>query len=224
MKKYFLTGLVLLLPIVMTTLIIAFVVRLLTNPFVGFVSNLLANTKIAEKGLLFLHGNQVVVLTSQVIILLGLFLFILLLGMIARWFFVHWLIRVGEYFLHKLPLVNKVYKTTKEIVSHLFGQDKKSFKQVVLVPFPKEGIYTIGFLSEKAPSEVSKAAGHEMISVFVPTTPNPTSGFTIIYNIKDIYYLKMKPEAAIKFIVSCGIVHPDEIEKTEEHLTKEKRT
>ena len=116
------------------------------------------------------------------------------------------------------------HKTSKEIVSHLFGQDKKSFKQVVLVPFPREGIYTIGFLSEKAPPEINKATGHEMVSVFIPTTPNPTTGFTVIYNIKDIYYLKMKPEAAIKFVVSCGIVHPDEIEKTAEIITKEKRT
>ena len=85
----------------------------------------------------------------------------------------------------------------------------------MLVPFPKEGIYTLGFLSEKAPREINEALKTEMVSVFVPTTPNPTTGFTVIYNVKDLYYLKMKPEAAIKFIVSCGIVHPDDLKKPE---------
>jgi uncharacterized membrane protein len=222
MKKYFLTGLILLLPIVLTIMIITFVVRFLTNPFVGFVSHLLSKSSLGEHGFYLLHGEKLVTVTSQLIILVFLFAFILLLGMLARWFFIHWLISAGEYIVHKLPLVNKVYKTSKEIVSHLFGQDKKSFKQVVLVPFPKKGIYTLGFLSEKAPKEIIEATGHEMISVFVPTTPNPTTGFTIIFNVKDIYYLKMKPEAAIKFIVSCGIVHPEDLTKEGEIKEEEK--
>lgn len=222
MKKYFLTGLILLLPSVLTVVIIAFVVRFLTNPFVGFVSHFLENSSLKDHGFFLLHGDKLVTLTSQLIILVALFFVILFLGMLARWFFIHWLIQAGEYIVHKLPLVNKVYKTSKEIVSHLFGQDKKSFKQVVLVPFPRAGIYTLGFLSEKAPKEINNETGHEMISVFVPTTPNPTTGFTIIFNVKDIYYLKMKPEAAIKFIVSCGIVHPEDITKDGE--IKEKTT
>ncbi|MCH9621105.1 MAG: hypothetical protein S4CHLAM20_05210 [Chlamydiia bacterium] len=211
MKKYFFTGLVLLLPIVVTLMIITFVVRTLTHPFMGFVSHFITQYNLGDKSALLPGGEKLLIISSQLVILVCLFVFILLLGMIARWFFVHWLIRFGEYIVHRLPLVNKVYKTSKEIVSHLFGQDKKSFKQVVLVPFPREGIYTIGFLSEKAPKEINDETQSEMISVFVPTTPNPTTGFTVIYKVKDIYYLKMKPEAAIKFIVSCGIVHPEDI-------------
>ena len=211
MKKYFLTGLVLLLPIVLTIIIIAFVVRVLTNPFVDIVSHFVSKTEVMDHGVMFLSGDGAIRIISQIVILVCLFLFILLLGMIGRWFFIHWVISAGEYILHKLPLVNKVYKTSKEIVSHLFGQDKKSFKQVVLVPFPRKGIYTIGFLSEKAPKEINDCVDSEMISVFVPTTPNPTTGYTIIFNVKDIYYLKMKPEAALKFVISCGIVHPEEV-------------
>jgi uncharacterized membrane protein len=215
MKKYLLTGLVLLLPIVLTIVIIAFVIRFLTNPFVDFVSSILLKNEVIEHGIFFLNGDQVVRITSQLIILVVLFLFILFLGMIGRWFFIHWFIRAGEYIVHKLPLVNKVYKTSKEIVSHLFGQDKNSFKQVVLVPFPKDGIYAIGFLSEKAPDEVHDVLQGEMVSVFVPTTPNPTTGFTIIFRKKDIYYLKMKPEAAIKYIISCGIVQPEDLKQAD---------
>jgi uncharacterized membrane protein len=215
MRRYFLTGLILLLPIVLTIVIIAFVVRTLTSPFVGIVSHFLSQLELSENSMMLLGNDKIITLVSQVIILVGFFVVIFLLGMVARWFFIHWFIRIGEYILHKLPLVNKVYKTSKEIVSHLFGEDKKTFKQVVLVPFPKEGIYTLGFLSEKAPREINEALKSEMVSVFVPTTPNPTTGFTVIYNSKDLYYLKMKPEAAIKFIVSCGIVHPDDLKKPE---------
>lgn len=208
MRKYFLTGLVLLLPIVLTIAIITFVVKILTNPFMDIVSHFLSKQEIIEKGIFFFSGDQIVMVVSQVTILICLFLFILFLGMIARWFFINWLIKAGEYILHKLPLINKVYKTTKEIVSHLFGDDKKTFKQVVLVPFPREGIYTMGFLSEVAPKEISHQVGSEMVSVFIPTTPNPTTGFTIMFKVKDVYYLEMTPEQAIKFIVSCGIVTP----------------
>jgi uncharacterized membrane protein len=207
MKKYFLTGLILLLPIVLTVLIIAFVVRLLTNPFIGIVTHFF--TLEGGHGIFF-SNPKVLLILSQLIILVVLFLFILFLGMVARWFFIHWLISAGEYILHKLPLINKVYKISKEIVSHLFGEEKRSFKQVVLVPFPKEGIYALGFLSEKAPQEISDQVNSEMVSVFVPTTPNPTTGFTLMFKVKDIYYLKMKPEAALKYIVSCGIVKLDE--------------
>lgn len=184
----------------------------------GFVNHLLSGYDLSNTSIFRLGGEKLIMVTTQVVILVGLFLFILLLGMIARWFFVNWFIQIGEYIVHKLPLVNKVYKTSKEIVSHLFGQDKKSFKQVVLVPFPKQGIYTLGFLSEKAPKEISEEVKSEMISVFIPTTPNPTTGFTVMYKITDIYYLKMKPEAAIKFIVSCGIVHPEDLEKAGEKV------
>lgn len=215
MKKYFLTGLILLLPITMTVIIIGFIVRTLTHPFMGIMSHFFTTENTGQTGVLLFTNEKMLVITSQIVILICLFLTILLIGMIARWFFIHWLIRAGEYILHRLPLVNKVYKTTKEIVSHFFGEDKKTFKQVVLVPFPREGIYVIGFLSEKAPREICEEVQHEMVSVFVPTTPNPTSGFTIMFKVKDIYYLKMKPEAAIKYIVSCGIVHLEELQPSE---------
>ncbi len=215
MKKYFLTGLVLLLPIVLTIVIIAFIVRTLTNPFMGIMSHFFTANSSGQNGMFLFTNQKVLEITSQFVILVCIFLFILLLGMFARWFFIHWLIRAGEYILHKLPLVNKIYKTSKEIVSHLFGEDKKSFKQVVLVPFPREGIYALGFLSGRSPQEISDELKHEMISVFIPTTPNPTSGFTVMFNVKDIYYLKMKPETAIKYIVSCGIVNLDEVQPLE---------
>lgn len=208
MKRYLLTGLVILLPLALTIAIIGFVVNFLTKPFMGIVSHFLAQTDIGIRGFFIFSPHQILKYGSQLIILVCLFLAILLLGMVARWYFVKWFIHLGEQILHKLPLVNKVYRATKDIITHLFGQGKNNFKQVVMVPFPTDGIYCIGLLSQMAPKTCSNAAKKEMISVFVPTAPNPTTGFTIMYGVDEIRHLDMRPEEAIKYIVSCGMVTP----------------
>jgi uncharacterized membrane protein len=208
MKKHLLTGIILLLPVVLTVWIIGFAVNFLTKPFMGIVSHFLQETHIANRGVLFLSPQQALMYSSQLIILTCLFFFILFLGMITRWYLFRWFIQIGERILQRLPFVNKIYKAAKDIVTHLFGQDKNSFKQVVLVPFPKEGIYTLGFLSQPVPKEFSELITHELISVFIPTTPNPTTGFTIMYRKESIIIIDMKPEDAIKFVVSCGMVTP----------------
>lgn len=208
MKRYLLTGLIILLPLAVTIAIIGFIVNFLTKPFMGIVSHFLSQTDIGIRGFLIFSPHQTLKYGSQLIILVGLFLAILLLGMVARWYLVKWFILLGERILHKLPLVNKIYRTTKDIITHLFGQGKNTFKQVVMVPFPTEGIYCIGLLSQVAPKVCSEAAKTDMISVFVPTAPNPTTGFTIMYPIHEIKYLNMRPEEAVKYIVSCGMVTP----------------
>lgn len=216
MKKYLITGIIILSPLAFTIAIIGFVVNFLTKPFMGIVSNLLADTHFVNHGFLFFTPQQTLKFGSQLVILACLFLVILLLGMLARWFLVKWIIALGELILHRLPLVNKVYKTTKDIVTHLFGQDRTSFKQVVLVPFPRSGIFTLGLLSQKAPLRCSEAAEYPLVSVFVPTAPNPTTGFTIMYKSDEIIFVDMKVEDAIKYIVSCGMVAPHEESKTDQ--------
>ncbi|MBM3193088.1 MAG: DUF502 domain-containing protein [Chlamydiae bacterium] len=209
MKKYFLTGVILLLPIALTLAIIAFVVNFLTKPFMGVVAHILSSYQIANKGFLIFSPEQTLRYTSQLIILVCLFLVILTLGMLARYVFIKWIFLIGEKILHKLPLVNKVYKTTKDIVTHLFSHGKNTFRKVVLVPFPGHDIYAIGLLSEDAPKECSEKIGEELLSVFVATAPNPATGFVIMYKKSDLIFLDMKPEDAIKYIVSCGVVTPE---------------
>ncbi len=213
MKKYLITGLVILLPVALTIGILQFLIHFLTNPFLEIVTSLLSRTSFGQRGFLFFSPEQVMRYTSQGIILVCLFLGILLLGMLARWYFVHWLIQCGDKILHRLPLVNKIYRATKDIVVHIFGQGTNSFHQVVMVPFPGEGIFALGFLSQPAPNACSEREGEPMISVFVPTAPNPTTGFTIMYRTKEIQYIDMKPEEAIKYIVSCGVVTPHDHQK-----------
>jgi len=106
-----------------------------------------------------------------------------------------------------------VYKTTQDIVKTLFVTDKDSFKYVVMAPFPYKGLYSIGLVSRKAPDTCSNAINKELISVFVPTTPNPTTGFLLLFNKDDLIYLDMKTEEAVKYIVSCGVIVPQKKEE-----------
>lgn len=210
MRKYLITGLVILLPLALTIFIIGFIVNFLTRPFMGMVSHFLKEMQWANTGFLIFNPEQTLKYASQLIILICLFVSILLLGMVARWYIFRWILQLGEKILHRLPFVNKVYKTTKEIIVNLFGQGANSFKQVVMVPFPRSGIYSIGFLSQPAPRVCSNAAEKTLISVFIPTAPNPTTGYIVMYEAHDIQYIDMKPEEAIKYIVSCGMIAPGE--------------
>lgn len=209
MKKYFITGLVILLPLAVTIAIVVFIVNFLTKPFIGIVSSFLKDFNIINKGFLFLSPEQVVLYGSKLLILICLFLFTLLLGVIARWFFFKALLNLSDKILHRIPLINKVYKTTQEIIKTIFVTDKSSFKQVVMVPFPKGGSYVMGLVSREAPKACSEQSGGELFSVLVPTTPNPTTGFLLMYKKEEIIFLDLKPEQAIKYIVSCGVITPE---------------
>ncbi|HEX2583285.1 MAG TPA: DUF502 domain-containing protein, partial [Chlamydiales bacterium] len=97
---------------------------------------------------------------------------------------------------------------TKEIIHILFASDKNSFKQVVMVHFPDPESYCLGLISRESPPLCAEKKGEDMVSVFLPTTPNPTTGFMIISPKKDLIFLDMKSEEAIKYIVSCGVIQP----------------
>lgn len=208
MRKYFLTGFATLLPLAVTVYVVHLVVRLLTKPFMGFVTHLLSKLPIGSWGII--TSDQLIKTTSQVIILISLFLFLLFLGIIARWFFVNALIHAGERLLHRIPLVNKVYRTAKEIIHTLFASDKNTFKQVVLIQFPHKDCYCIGLITKEAPKTCSAAMKQEMVSVFIPTAPNPTTGFMTITPVHEMIHLDMKTEEALKYVVSCGVIHPGE--------------
>jgi uncharacterized membrane protein len=209
MKKHFITGLVIFLPLAVTVAVIVFLVHFFTSPFVGVVSSILSHFEFGRSGFLFLSAEQVIRYTSQLLILIALFLFTLILGVLARWFFINAFFRLCDKILHRVPIVNTVYKTTQDIIKTLFASDKNSFKQVVMVPFPRPDIYVLGLISRESPEICSQAADEELISVLVPTTPNPTTGFLLMFKKEDLIYIDMRPEDAIKYIVSCGVIIPE---------------
>jgi uncharacterized membrane protein len=209
-KKHFLTGLVILLPIAITIAVVGSLINFFTGPFVRAVSTFLQKTHLTDKDFLFLSHDQIVLYLSKILILICLFFFLIFLGMLTRWYVIRSLLNLGDRFLHRIPVVSTVYKTTKEIIKTLFHKDATAFKQVVLVPFPRKDIFALGLVSGGAPTICSTSSGSTLVSVLVPTTPNPTSGFLLLFKQEDLIYLDMKPEEAIKYIISCGSIVPEE--------------
>ncbi len=212
MRKYFLTGLVIFLPAALTVAILVFLVNLLTKPFLGIIEWMIANQDWAQRLYASPAAERFLHYASQIAVLVFLFLFCVCLGMITRWFFFKSLIRFGDFLLHKIPFVNKVYKTSQDIIKTIFADRTKSFKTVVMVPFPLEGVYSVGLVSGDSPPKCKTAAKADLISVFVPTTPNPTSGYLIMFPREKCIFVDMKVEEAVKFIISCGVLHNGSLE------------
>lgn len=206
MKKYFLTGLATLLPVAIAIYVLIFAFNFLTKPFIGCVTPLVSKLPIGSFG--WISAEKWIVLIAKVLILVTLFLFLLLLGMLARRIFFNAMIRMAEKILHKIPLFNKVYKAVREVVRTLFSSEGSSFKQVVLLEFPHKGVYCLGLITKDAPQSCKHNFHDDMVTVFIPTTPNPTSGFMTISPKSKLIYLNMKSEDAIKYVVSCGVIHP----------------
>lgn len=215
MKKYFVTGLVILLPVTMTVYISLFFLNFLTDPFVEFFRPFFDYFVETDQRVLFLSLEQLVQYFSRIIILVLLFFSIVLIGILVRHFFLNYVISISDKIIHKIPLVNTIYKTSKEVISTIFQDQTSNFKQVVLVPYPCAKTLTLGLITQNDVSYVDSSLNGKS-AVFVPTTPNPTSGFLLMYDQDQIIRLKMTPEEALKMIISCGIVSSDLIEDLKE--------
>ncbi len=203
LKKIFITGIILLLPFILTLMLVSFLFNLLTGPFVGMVSSFFHRFELFQNGLLLFNENQVTVFFSRVIILILLTLFTFLVGFIGRYVFVNSLINFWEGILYKIPFVRSIYKMCKDVMNTVMATETQSFKQVVLVPFPSPLSRVVGLVTQES---IPSHMGEEMMAVFVPTTPNPTSGFLMLYKKSDVIALDMPIEEAFKYIISCGVI------------------
>jgi uncharacterized membrane protein len=143
--------------------------------------------------------------------LLALLLAIFLVGLVgraARYYLGKKLIQLADLALMRVPLLNKIYGAFKQINEALTSSKTTSFKQVVLVEFPRAGLYSIGFVTGAQHGEVQVKTKERVVGVFVPTTPNPTSGFIVLVPEKDIIKLEMSVADGIKYIMSLGSVAP----------------
>ena len=134
---------------------------------------------------------------------------ITLIGAIAAGFFGRWLIRVGEGLLNRMPVVRTIYGASKQILETVLTTQSNAFREVVLVEYPRTGLWVVGFVTSPTQGEIKTKLSDETVNVFVPTTPNPTSGFLLFCPVKDLVYLDMGVEDAVKLVVSGGIVTPD---------------
>lgn len=134
---------------------------------------------------------------------------ILVIGLMARNIVGRWLLDFGEQFLQAIPLAGSVYKTLKQILETLLGDSKTKFRRVVMVEYPREGVWTIGFVTGKVSSTLQMHFVEEMLSVFIPTTPNPTSGWYAMVPQKEAIDIDISIEDAFKVLISGGIVNPE---------------
>lgn len=132
-----------------------------------------------------------------------------MVGRLARNYFGRKLIQGVDFMLLKVPLLNRIYSTMKQVNDAFSPSNKSNFKQVVLVEFPRKGFYSMGFLTSHQEKEVGQVLDGNTVSIFVPTTPNPTTGFLLMMKHEQYIKLKMSVADGIKFIVSLGTISPD---------------
>jgi len=139
-------------------------------------------------------------------------LFTIVVGWLAKGLLGRSLIRIAENMVQNVPVVRSIYSGVKQIAETVFAQSQRSFEKACLFEYPRKGIWAIGFISTTAKGEVAQRAttSGDLISVFVPTTPNPTSGFLLFFPREDIIELDMSVEDAAKLVISAGLVYPNE--------------
>ncbi len=142
-----------------------------------------------------------------------LILMMILIGMFAAGFIGRFFLHLGDWIVRRLPVISSIYSLLKQVFETFLSSQKQAFRRCVLLEYPRKGIWIIGFVSADATGEVSNKLSDKTLSIFIPTTPNPTSGFLIFVLEKDVIPLDMTVEEGLKFVISCGIAEPDTLKK-----------
>lgn len=135
---------------------------------------------------------------------------IMLIGALTTGLIGTTLLRFGEALLNRLPVVRSVYGGTKQVVETIMSSRSDTFREVVLIEYPRKNIWVIGFITGATRGEVQNRSAENLVNVFVPTTPNPTSGFLLFYPREEMITLDMEVEEAVKMVVSAGIITPED--------------
>jgi uncharacterized membrane protein len=142
---------------------------------------------------------------------LVLLLFITFVGALTRLLLGRWIVHGGEHLLSRMPVVRSIYSATKQVVETVLAHQSDAFRQAVLFEYPRRGSWAIGFVTGKTIGEVQNVTEDEVVNVFLPTTPNPTSGYLLFLPRRELIPLSMSVEDAIKMIISGGIVTPADL-------------
>ena len=189
-RRDFLYGLFIVLPSIATIALVSFFINMISGPFKT------------------LFGQTVPTSISLIITIV----FITLIGIAGRNIIGKAIFNTIENLMSKIPIINTIYKSTKQIL-HAFSLQKKGLNSAVLIEYPKKGIHALAFITKENPTGLFDLKGKNLsdgkCAVFVPTTPNPTSGYFIYIDKKDIIYLDLSIEEAIKVLMSAGVVSPE---------------
>ncbi|MDF2867247.1 MAG: hypothetical protein K0S11_717 [Gammaproteobacteria bacterium] len=194
MRRYFFAGLLVWLPIIITLYVIGFLVGLLDRSV-----NILPMAYHPD-ALLGVHIPGFGVVLS--------FMVLFVTGMLVTNFLGRKLVAFWEKILARIPLVRSIYSSSKQVIETLFSSNGQAFRKVLLVEYPRKGCWSIAFQTGAGTTELRDHLGEELVTLFVPTTPNPTSGFLIIVPKKDITELSMSVDDALKMVISLGVIQP----------------
>lgn len=224
-KSYFYAGLFSLLPLVLTLYIFNWVMSL-----VMIVLNDSFVTKVIKEIILNLVGEDDYLFYFQILTyilsLVTMVIFICFVGLTLKMVFFAKIAKKAKAFLAKIPFINQIYSTISQIIDVITSDRSKTYQKVVAVEYPRKGIYSIGFLTSESNHIVEEVTGIErMYNIFIPTSPNPTSGMFIVINAKDVKILDIKVDDAVKLIISGGVILPEKSleEKIEEKKEQEQR-
>jgi len=206
LRKYIIAGLLVWLPLAATVVIIKLVIDLLDKTILLLPPEWQPATVLGFS----IPGFGVILAIST----------LLITGMLAANLFGRKLVDFWEAILNRIPLVRSIYNSVKQISTTLFDSNGKSFRKVVLLQYPRKGLWSIGFLSNENVGADIDGLKESLVAVFVPTTPNPTSGFIIMAPREDITELDMTIEEGFKFIISMGVIIPDGPIRTERTTNK----
>ena len=219
LRTSFLTGIVVIAPVALTLWLIWSVI----GWFDGFVLPFVPDAYRPEQILNTIFGYDLKLNIRGVGVVVFL-VFATLVGWLAKGLIGRSFIRYAENLVNRMPVVRSLYSGIKQIAETVFAQQERSFEKACMIEYPRKGIWAIGFISTTAKGEIAERNSLEgpMVSVFVPTTPNPTSGFLLFFPKADIVELDMSIEDAAKLVISAGLVYPP-TKKTSSKSTIEKR-
>ena len=192
-KNYFLTGILVTAPVVITFWIVTSLVRI----FDKLITPLLP---------LYLNPNTYLPRDVPGLGLIVLVIFLVFIGFIAANFFGSYILKKTDLIISKVPLVKVFYNTIKQILETILKSNSNAFREAVLMEYPRKGVWVIGFTTGEVKGVIKKKMKTQMVNVFVPTTPNPTSGFLLLVPKNQLKYLNTSIDETIKTIVSAGII------------------
>lgn len=202
LRGNFLTGLIVIAPIGLTIWLIWSVIGVIDSWVLPFIPN-------AYNPALFIARYFNVNIDIRGLGVVFFLIFTVFVGWLAKGLIGRSLLRWSEHVVQSLPVVRSIYGGLKQITETVLAQGASSFDKACLVEYPRRGIWAIAFVSTEAKGEISQRANTPMVSVFLPTTPNPTSGFLLFVPREDLIYLDMTVEDAAKLVISAGLVYPN---------------
>lgn len=195
LRRYLIAGLLVWLPIVVTVLILKFLIDVVDSTL------LLLPAVVQPETLIGFRIPGLGILLSGVVLLVT--------GMVVTNLLGSSMVRVWEGLLARIPVVRAIYSASKQLTETLFSGSGKSFRKVVMVRYPHPGMWTLAFLTGDGMAEANRKTGRDLVNIFVPTTPNPTSGFFLMVAREDMIELDMPVDVGIKLILSAGAVAPE---------------